>query len=399
MGSPELNAPSAATAHERGFDSVSGVADVIVVWNALEHFWPYWDLMPIDWMGELDHALAGALEDRSVDDHVVTLQRLSAALPDAHAHTTCVGEADSAKLPFAVDVVEGKVVVTTSRVDSITRGDIIVTLDGKPADEQLTAATHLVSGSPQWKTVGARGRLGVGPRGSSIPLRVRRGTNVLDVTVMRDEQVSAQATRPPIQRLDDGVYYVDLERASMAALDEVMSQLALAPGVVFDLRIYPHANHAILSHLLTSPVTSPDWLKVPHVIRPDHTVGSITSWTSKGLTMPVLEPHISGRVAFLIGPDAASYAESILGFVQDYHLGELVGAPTAGANGNLAEIDDPTGCRTTFTGARVTNHDGSRFHLVGIRPTIPAARTIVGVTAGQDEILERALLYIRTGRK
>jgi hypothetical protein len=30
----------------------------------------------------------------------------------------------------------------------------------------------------------------------------------------------------------------------------------------------------------------------------------------------------------------------------------------AGANGNKAEITEPTGCRTTFTGARVTKHDG-----------------------------------------
>src|SRR5262249_32631546 len=30
------------------FDVAAAVADVIVVWNVLEHFWPYWDLLPID---------------------------------------------------------------------------------------------------------------------------------------------------------------------------------------------------------------------------------------------------------------------------------------------------------------------------------------------------------------
>ena len=32
-----------------GYDMASGIADVIVVWNVLEHFWPYWDVVSVDW--------------------------------------------------------------------------------------------------------------------------------------------------------------------------------------------------------------------------------------------------------------------------------------------------------------------------------------------------------------
>jgi hypothetical protein len=37
-------------------------------------------------------------------------------------------------------------------------------------------------------------------------------------------------------------------------------------------------------------------------------------------------------------------------------------------------------------------------HLIGIQPTIPASRTIAGVIAGRDEILEKALAYIRASK-
>jgi C-terminal processing protease CtpA/Prc len=84
-----------------------------------------------------------------------------------------------------------------------------------------------------------------------------------------------------------------------------------------------------------------------------------------------------------------------MSFVEHYRLGEIVGSPTAGTNGNLSEITAPSGCRTTFSGLRVTKHDGSRLHLIGIQPTIPASRTIAGVVAGRDEVLERALAYVR----
>jgi len=123
------------------------------------------------------------------------------------------------------------------------------------------------------------------------------------------------------------------------------------------------------------------------------------SWDSIGWAMPVLEPHIGGRVAFLTGAGAASYAESVMGLVEHYHLGEIVGAATAGTNGNKAEVTEPSGCRTTFTGLRVTKSDGSRFHLIGVQPTIPASRTIAGMIAGRDEVLETALAYVRSGSR
>jgi hypothetical protein len=48
---------------------------------------------------------------------------------------------------------------------------------------------------------------------------------------------------------------------------------------------------------------------------------------------------------------------------------------------------------------RVTKHDGTQHHLVGVQPTIPVSRTIAGVIAGRDEVLERALAYVRGGSK
>jgi hypothetical protein len=44
---------------------------------------------------------------------------------------------------------------------------------------------------------------------------------------------------------------------------------------------------------------------------------------------------------------------------------------------------------------RVLKHDGSQHHMIGIRPTIPFARTQAGVAAGRDEVLERGLQALK----
>lgn len=381
-----------------GFDAVAGAADVIVVWNVFEHFWPYWDVVSVDWNSALDAALGDALDDHGVTDHVVTLQRLSAAAPDGHASTACPGETDRARPPFAVDLVENQVVVTTSADKAIKRGDVVVSIDGAPAAQLLAMEAALVSGSPQWRHVRGLKQLGKGPRGSSLVLGVRRGSANVSVTVGRiDRDVSEEPSHSPIERLDDGVYYVNLGRAPMSDIDAVMDRLATAPGVVFDLRGYPNSNHQVLSHLLTRPNDAHAWIAAPRVIRPDRP-SAPTSWEAGGWDLPVLQPHIGGRIAFLTGPGAISYAESVMGLVAYYHLGEIVGEATAGTNGDIAQISEPTGCNTFFTGRRVTKLDGSRHHLIGVSPTIPATRTITGVIAGRDEVLERALAYVRTAK-
>jgi hypothetical protein len=45
----------------------------------------------------------------------------------------------------------------------------------------------------------------------------------------------------------------------------------------------------------------------------------------------------------------------------------------------------------TWSGQRVLKHDGSPFHGVGELPTVPATRTLRGIAAGRDEIVERAV--------
>ena len=80
-----------------------------------------------------------------------------------------------------------------------------------------------------------------------------------------------------------------------------------------------------------------------------------------------------------------------MSFVEHYKLGEIVGQPTAGANGNVNLLRLPGNFTVSWTGMKVVKHDGSQHHLIGILPTVPVQRTIRGVIEGTDEYLEKAL--------
>ena len=188
---------------------------------------------------------------------------------------------------------------------------------------------------------------------------------------------------------------MDLDRATWPEIQERLDDLAEAPGVVFDLRGYPNNNHQILTHLLTGPDDA-EWMFIPQLIYPDQERPA--GWEAAGWKTRPAQPHIGGKVAFITGAMAISYAESVMGFVEGYALGEIVGSATAGANGNVNPFAVPGGFHITYTGMKVTRMDGRQHHGIGVEPTIPAAPTRAGIAAGRDELLEVALATVRGER-
>jgi len=179
----------------------------------------------------------------------------------------------------------------------------------------------------------------------------------------------------------------------MAQITPALPKLAAATGIVFDLRGYPtDAGFQILPYLMTAPETD-RWMHVNRIVGP---FGQFAGSQDLGWDQKPASPHLGGKLVFLTDGRAISYAESVMGYVADLKLATIVGSPTAGANGNVAMFAVPSGLRLTFTGMRVTGHDGTTpHHLTGVRPDIPLTPTLAGLRSGRDELLDRALALIR----
>lgn len=370
-------------------------AAVVVAWNILQHFYPYFDVVAVDWAAALDEALVASVQANDGEVFRAALERMIAALADGHANVLTEGtRGTTGGLPLTFEWIEDAAVVVASATPLVRRGDVLAAVDGVPTLQRIGDVERRISGSPQWRRVRAMGRLAQGPRGQEARLTLRRGDAEVTATLAyAGEATPTEPLGPQIRREPDGVFYVDLERASWSEIEAVLPQLARAPGVVFDLRGYPNRNDEILAHLLKQPDTSRAWMQVPQIVRPDHVAP--VAYQEHGWLRSPASPRISGKVAFLSGPGAISYAESVMGLVSHYRLGEIVGAATAGANGNINQFALPGGLRMVFTGMKVVRHDGSQHHIRGVEPTIPASRTIAGVRDGRDEVLERGLAVVR----
>jgi C-terminal processing protease CtpA/Prc len=319
-----------------------------------------------------------------------------AALRDGHGNVVMSRAGRSSHLPLLWEWVDDRLVITEidrASAGLIQRGDVVTAIDGQPAKEAIAAQEELISAAtPQWRRYRALGALLVGPE-KSVRLDLQRAAGgAVTVTLMRSLPSSGtgamQERRPEkIAEVAPGVWYVDLARGGDDDWKGALDRLERAQGIVFDLRGYPKMSPLFLQHLTSEPLHSAQW-HVPVIVRPDRE--GMTFLSSAWNLQPVA-PRLTTKVAFVTDGRAISYAESCLGIVEHYHRGEIVGAPTAGTNGNVNPFDLPGGYRVIWTGMQVLKQDGSRHQGVGILPTIPASRTLMGIREGRDELLEKAI--------
>jgi C-terminal processing protease CtpA/Prc len=372
---------------------------VALAWNVFQHFYPYFDVARADWPAVLRQSLRAAATDPDERAFLDTLRRMVAALQDGHGMVMHKSDPWAAQLPVLWEWIEDQLVIThvaPEGVEGIVRGDVVLRIDGRPAGEVVAAREELTSGATAgYRRYAAVYTMALGPKDSEMRLEVRHPSGeTAAVTLRRSIPFMGPASLPEprpekIAELRPGVFYVDLTRINDADFQGDLDRLASARGLVFDLRGHPTGlSPIVLAHLTDRPLDL-GASSVPVITRPDRE--GMAFEPVKGQSAQPAAPRLRAKAAFLADARAVSYAESYLTPVEQHRLAEIVGSPTAGTTGNFAPFRIPGGYQIFWTALKVTRPDGSAFHGVGIKPTVPVPRTLQGVVEGRDEVLEKAV--------
>ena len=377
-------------------DRAVRIGGVVIAWNVFRHFYPYFEDGGREWDRTLSRWLQDAAAASDGPEFVAVLERMVARLDDGHGEVEPRPEPYS--LPLVWQPVEGALAITglpAGDQAGLSVGDVVLGIDGMPIAERMSGEEDYVSASTAHRrTWRAAERLLFREADRLVDLQILgadgepRRVSVRPVPSAAMAGVLAEPRPAPVTWFPAGAWYFDLTRLDDAALAEVLSQVRPGQPVIFDVRGYPgRINRAFLGHLSASAVTTPPF-RIPVDLLPD---ARSRTWKDVGGSVPPRSPRISGRIAFLTDARAISHAETILAMVAGHRLGEIVGSPTAGTNGNINPFTLPGGLGISWTGMEVVNHDGTPLHGHGVRPTVPAGRTIAGVRAGRDEVLARAI--------
>lgn len=366
------------------------LGNVINTYNVFQHFFPYMEVVDVDWDEELEKALSRSFTDKTGKDHLITLKKFTATLNDGHITVSYKGYKDFYSPGITWEWIEGKLVITNVLDPKIPleKGDVVTQIDGRTAKDYFKEIDSRVSaGTEGYLNYKAEHVSLKGGKDSEMVITV----NDKKIPLVRDSYpYSTVGPNPDFKKINDSVVYLNINKISMDSINSLLPELEKAKSIICDLRYYPNKNHELLSNLLKENDTTTAWMQVPKNVYPDqeHLIGyEDFSWH-----LIAKKPYLGDKkIIFLTQGSAVSYAESYMGYVQGYHLATIIGEPTAGTNGNINPFELPGGYQIVWTGMKVTKQDGSQLFGIGFIPDVLVHKTIRGIKEGRDEFLEKAI--------
>ena len=380
-----------------GFNMQVNLASVVIAWNVLQHFFPYFDVIDTDWHKVLGETLENTLTNERKKDFFVTLSKMIAQIDDGHG--IVFGE-QMYHLPIRTEYIENKIIVTAARGNKLQRGDIIKKMDGKPVKDVLYELEKMISGSPQLRRHRALNILGSKLDAGETLIDFERDGKVEKVTVLnttgRNMFFNPIDERPylsnKIIEVEPEIYYINMTNTTEDDFEQKSDVLANAKAVIYDNRGGSMLTFFYIApYLIEKPVNSA-WWNIPETVYPNR---KEVKFSNSNWDIQPKQPFFKSKTIIINDPSVVSAGETMMSILDHYNLATTVGETTAGCNGNVNQINLPCGYNVWWTGMKVLKHDGSQLYIEGFQPDYPVNKTIKAIKEGKDEYLEKALEIAR----
>jgi hypothetical protein len=374
------------------------------LWNIIEYWFPYRDLLDDDWDEVLQEFLPRFVEVENVDEYKLVLLSFIARIRDTHANLWSALDVrpptGTCYWPIELRFIEGKATITAFTDSSLISnsgleiGDIITAVDGVSIDTLIEEWSPFYCASNQTTRMRDIARyLPNGTCGESKLTIERQGQS--QTILLPRTQNSGRQPKPhdrpgeTFQLLSPDIAYIKLSSIRISDVPEYIERASGTSGLIIDIRNYPSefVVFALGRRLIEQPTPFARF-----------TVGVLNNpgaftWTDPLKLFPET-PGYQGNIAILVDEVSISQAEYTSMAFRAAPRAVVVGSTTAGADGNVSGIPLPGGLQTMISGIGVFYPDKSPTQRVGIIPDIFVEPTREGIRTGRDEILEAALSHI-----
>ncbi|MRX66407.1 C-terminal processing protease CtpA/Prc, contains a PDZ domain [Flavobacterium resistens] len=384
---------------------------MFMYWNLIEYRFPYKYVMDQKWDITLDKTLPLVLDVKNEDEFFEVIRKMSSKLDDSHVEFVIYSnkkyEGGGKFFPANCKIIEDKIVVTEILADSLAQaddikvGDVITKINDKTVKELITEYRDLfcASNEPFYLKKVLREILVSASDNVKVEF-LKEGKYTTKAMVWHNYHDShrnefkkgAKKKKEKFKLLDNNIGYVDMEILKSANVPSMIEALKSTKAIVFDLRNYPKGTYAEIAKFLNAEQKT-----FAIYTYPDFSYPGRFYWTKGSVCGSENKENYKGKVIVLLNEDSLSQSEWTAMCFQTAGNTTIIGSQTAGADGNVTELDFK-GFHTRYSGIGVYYPDGRETQRIGIVPDIEVKPTIKGIQEGKDEVLDRALAFIETGK-
>ncbi|MCQ4139035.1 S41 family peptidase [Chryseobacterium sp. EO14] len=374
-------------------------------WNYAEYFFAYKYKTDQNWNDVLREMIPKFLAVDNDESYHLTLAELVTKTDDSHAflfsRLTSLNQYGRKNVPVQYSYAEGKLVVTKTypnifnEENPLKIGDVIYDVEGLTIPQKINLFGKYLPASNSWGKINKSKYLFLYTNKDSLGLKIERDGINLAIkvkTYFQKEIIRENPTVPEKWKfLDDEkkMGYVNMGLIKRSDLNDMFENLKNTESIIFDSRNYPNMTILPLSRLLL-----PENKIYYEFIFPE------TNYLSKfyrrknyiGRNNP---DYYKGNVVILVNEVTQSQAETTVMMLKQHPKAKVIGGYTSGANGDVISFNI-AGLKTCFTGLGAYYPDGRETQRIGIIPDIIVRPTVKGIQQGKDEIMERALEYLKS---
>ncbi|MEO8584012.1 MAG: S41 family peptidase [Flavitalea sp.] len=379
-------------------------------WNVINYYYPYRDLLGEEWDKILRTNINAFLGAKNEFQYKVQVLKLITSINDSHASLQKGGEILENALgdyyaPAEVKIFQGKAVVVNyyNKIlglnSGLMRGDIIESIDGIQVSEIISKKMDITPASNYAVKLREISRNLLRTDSEGISLSIIRNSIKSHLSVrcfkLPDEDINykyhLQDSCCTITR--ENVGYINPFLLKATYIPKIMHLLRGTKGIILDFRFPPGENILAIGNYLIRKEQPFAKMTCPTNEHPGLFTYFVTSKIGGGIITSSSDIYRSPLV-LLNDDETQSAAEFNTMAFRMYNKSIIIGSITAGADGDVSELNIPGGIVTTFSGLGVYYNNGKGTQRVGIIPDKIFKRTIQGIKDGKDELLQVAISTI-----
>ena len=378
-------------------------------WNIIEYYYPYKYIMDKKWDTTLEEMMPNFTTAQNESDFYLAMQKLTVRLNDSNVVFVEYNNRPKYYLPIICKIIDDKMIVTEILDNDITTtfdikvGDVITKVNDKTINENILEKRNLISGSNESFFLYNIVEPILSGNSENIKLEFLVGDKSSTKTI---NWINYKSNRYPLferlktiskkerfKILDNNIGYVDMGLLNKKNINAMTEKLQSTKAIIFDMRNYPNNTWEEISKFLNGQE------KIFAIYtKPDLTYPGRFKWSGNSTCGSNNPNHYKGKIVLLLNEISASQAEWTAMCFQTAGNTTIIGSQTAGADGNVSGIDYIPAFHSQFTGIGVYYPDRQETQRIGIIPDIEVKPTILGIQQGKDEVLDRAIQFIETGK-
>lgn len=377
-------------------------------WNMMEYFNPNKHLISRSWDSVLIEFVPHFINCKTELDYELIVMKMVAEVNDSHART--YGDINAfnnfkgdKRTSVFLTFVEGKPVVSgfvdkvSEQSSGLQKGDVIKSVDYIGVDTLIKQNLQYISSSNMAAGLRDVGGLLLRTNKSQIHIVFERDGESKHMDLKCDQNKETRSNGP-YNDADSAIIIVNSEisriypgSATANQVDSAFEDFRNNQGIIIDFRCYPNDDFIGVFARFLFPTTLP-FAKYTNTSITSPGLFEFTNTAFRGKSKN--SEYYKGKVVVIVNEYTQSAAEYQTMALRAAPGTIIIGSPTAGADGNVSEINLPGGIKTMISGIGILYPNGRETQRIGIVPDIEVYPTIKGIREGRDELMEKAIEII-----